>query len=91
MQKNRKDRLVSIITPIYNGEVFVAETIETVLAQTYENWEWIIVDDGSRDRTREIIRDAAKKDKRIRMVKLASNGGAAKAAGSATVTVKAGG
>ena len=88
MQKNRKDRLVSIVTPIYNGEVFVAETIETVLAQTYENWEWIIVDDGSRDRTREIIRDAAKKDKRIRLVKLAGNGGAAKARNAGIMAMK---
>ena len=43
------DGRVSIITPCYNGERFIAETIESVLGQTYANWEMIVVDDGSAD------------------------------------------
>ena len=40
------NQLISIITPMYNGEKYVSQTIESVLAQTYQNWEMIIVDDG---------------------------------------------
>ncbi|RYE13318.1 MAG: glycosyltransferase, partial [Rickettsiales bacterium] len=39
--------LVSIITPMYNGEKFITETIKSVLNQTYPNWEMIVIDDGS--------------------------------------------
>lgn len=49
-------KLVSIITPAYNAEKHIAETIQSVLGQTYENWEMVITDDGSSDRTAEIIK-----------------------------------
>ena len=58
--------VVSIITPTYNHECFIGECIDSVLAQTYENWELIIVDDGSDDRTAEIIQNYAATDKRIK-------------------------
>ena len=48
--------LVSIITPCYNSAEFIEETIQSVLNQTYENWEWLITDDLSKDNTVEIIR-----------------------------------
>jgi len=58
---------VSIITPVFNGEKYLQECIESVIAQTYSNWEYIIVDNCSRDRTSAIARHYAEKDSRIRV------------------------
>lgn len=58
--------LISIILPVYNGEKYLSESIESVICQTYKNWELLIIDDGSTDSTAEIARDYAQKDKRIR-------------------------
>lgn len=71
------DALVTVVTANYNAEHFVAETIESVLAQTYRNWEMIIVDDCSTDRSLNIINYYLKKDSRIRLIKLEKNGGPA--------------
>ena len=62
------DQLVSIITPVYNGEKHLAETIMSVLAQSYENWEMLIVDDGSKDRSAAIAKSFADKDPRIKVI-----------------------
>jgi glycosyltransferase involved in cell wall biosynthesis len=59
--------LVSVVTPVYNGAEYLAECIESVLAQTYTNWEYIIVNNCSRDRTLEIARHYAQQDPRIRI------------------------
>ena len=59
--------LVSIISPTYNHEKFITDCIESVLSQTYTNWEMIIVDDGSTDGTFAITEKYAKKDKRIQV------------------------
>lgn len=59
--------LVSIITPLYNSEKFIAETIESVLAQTYKNWEMLIVNDYSKDNGAKIVEEYVKKDKRIKL------------------------
>ena len=66
---------VSIITPLYNSEKFIAETIESVLQQTYTNWEMIIVDDESTDNGVEIVEEYKKKDSRIKLIKLRVNSG----------------
>ncbi|MGG3891250.1 glycosyltransferase family 2 protein [Metabacillus fastidiosus] len=71
--------LVSIITPAYNASEFISETIDSVKAQTFSNWEMIIVDDCSSDHTREIVRKAVEKDKRIKLIELPQNGGPANA------------
>jgi len=57
-------KLVSIIMPAYNGEKFVEQAIESVIAQTYSKWELVVVDDGSEDRTASIL--SAFKDSRIK-------------------------
>jgi glycosyltransferase involved in cell wall biosynthesis len=59
--------LVSIVTPVYNGEAFLAECIESVLQQTYRNYEYLIVNNCSTDRTLEIALSYAIKDQRIRV------------------------
>ena len=47
--------LVSIITPVYNGEQYLSEAIESALAQTYKNFELLIINDGSTDKTKELV------------------------------------
>ncbi|NML35827.1 glycosyltransferase family 2 protein [Chitinophaga sp. G-6-1-13] len=71
--------LVSIITPAYNVEDFIKETIESVINQTYKNWELIIVDDCSKDETFSVAQQMAETDARIKPVKAPLNGGAAAA------------
>lgn len=61
--------MVSIVTPCYNASAFIEHTIESVLAQTYTNWEMLIVDDCSKDNSAEIIKKYAEKDSRIKYFK----------------------
>lgn len=72
-----EEDLVSIITPVYNAERFISETIESVIKQTYTNWEMILVNDCSQDTSVEIVKNFAKTDKRIKLVNLVENSGAA--------------
>ncbi|RBP02777.1 glycosyltransferase family 2 protein [Rossellomorea aquimaris] len=69
--------LVSIITPVYNAEKFIEETIDSVLNQTYSNWEMILINDQSPDNSKDIILSMAKQDSRIRLIDLDENSGAA--------------
>lgn len=75
-QEKYVEGLVSIITPCYNGEQFISETIESVESQTYPNWEMLIVDDGSTDGSEEIINQYAEKDSRIKLIKQKNAGSA---------------
>lgn len=68
---------VSIITASYNSERFIKKTIESVLKQTYKNWEMIIIDDCSSDNTESIVNKYIASDKRIKFYKLEKNSGAA--------------
>lgn len=72
-----KKGLVSIITPCYNGERYIAETIDSVLQQTYPNFEMIVVDDESKDNSAKLVRKYQQKDKRIKLLKQKNEGSAA--------------
>jgi teichuronic acid biosynthesis glycosyltransferase TuaG len=72
-----KNDLISIITPSYNSEKFISKTIESVINQTYQNWEMIIVDDCSPDNSNKIVEEYCKKDSRIKLIKLEKNSGPA--------------
>jgi glycosyltransferase involved in cell wall biosynthesis len=61
--------LVSVVTPVYNGADYLAECIESVLAQTYTSWEYVIIDNCSTDDTNRIARRYAETDDRIRVVR----------------------
>lgn len=69
------NELISIITPVYNSEKYIADTINSVLAQTYTNWEMLIADDCSSDNSAEIIKKYT--DSRIKYFRLETNSGAA--------------
>ncbi len=71
------DSLVSIITPCYNGSKYITETIDSVLNQTYKDWEMIIVDDGSIDNSDIIIKKFVEKDERIKYIYQENAGSAA--------------
>lgn len=71
-----REDLVSIIVPVYNAEQFIEETIKSVLKQTYKNWELILVNDKSNDKSADIINENYLKDN-IRLINLEKNSGAA--------------
>jgi len=67
-QESGDQALVSVVTPVWNGEKYLRQCIESVLAQTYANWEYIIVNNCSTDATLEIAEGYAAADPRIRVV-----------------------
>ncbi|BAY36425.1 family 2 glycosyl transferase [Nostoc sp. NIES-2111] len=66
--------LVSVIIPAYNAEKFIGRTLQSVLSQTYRNIEIIVVDDGSQDKTAEIVTSMAQIDNRVRLLKQSNQG-----------------
>jgi len=71
------DNLVSIIMPSYKAEIFITESIESVIYQTYKNWELIVIDDCSPDKSNTIINKYIKKFDNIKLIKLENNVGPA--------------
>jgi len=69
---------VSIGVPVYNGENFLADALDSVLAQTFDDFELVVSDNASTDRTEEICRDYAARDPRVRVFRNAENLGAAR-------------
>ena len=69
IRMNENQPLVSVIMPVYNCERFLTEAIESVISQSYQNWELLIVDDGSKDKSVPIIESYVEKDSRIRLYK----------------------
>lgn len=72
-----EEDLISIVIPVYNSEKFLGETMKTVKEQTYKNWEIILVNDCSKDNSENIIKKYEKEDKRIKLINLKENSGAA--------------
>ncbi len=67
--------LVSVIMPVYNGEEYLADAIDSIVEQTFTDFELLIVDDGSTDGSAEIIRSFEAQDRRVRFIQLARNKG----------------
>ena len=74
---------ISVITPAYNAEKYISQTIESVKAQTFSDWEMIIVDDASKDNTYTVASQFAEQDERIRVIKQPTNSGVAAARNAA--------
>ncbi len=75
--KSSDQPLVSIITPLFNAEKFIHETIRSILDQTYSNWEHIVVDDASSDASVIVVKRSFNGDSRFRLIQLENNRGAA--------------
>ena len=71
------DKKVSIIMSTYNDEDTVSKAIESILLQTYKNWEFIICDDGSTDNTYQIIKKYGSVNKKIKIIRNSVNKGGA--------------
>ena len=71
--------LISIITPSYNSAGFITPTINSVIDQSYENWELIIIDDKSKDDTGKLVEEFAQQNSKITLIRLDQNGGVANA------------
>ena len=69
---------ISVIVPAYNAEKYLKNCVESVRNQTFQDWELLIVDDGSKDRTREIAMECAAGDDRVRVLRK-KNGGVSSA------------
>jgi glycosyltransferase involved in cell wall biosynthesis len=63
----KSEPLISIVTPVYNGDAYLSECVESVVGQSYRNWEYIILNNNSSDRTLEIAEQYRRRDSRIRV------------------------
>jgi len=82
-RQSGQEDLVSIITPAYQCEIVIDQTIQSVLAQTHSNWEMLIAEDCSTDNTQAMIDGWTKVDSRIKLIKMPKNGGPAMARNAA--------
>ena len=71
--------LLTVIMPSYNAERFIAESIDSVVGQSLNDWELIVIDDASTDGTQEVVSDYQRRDRRIRLITQEANRGAAHA------------
>src|SRR3989338_8491510 len=73
MKHTTKTALISVIIPVYNGNGFLPAALESILDQTYRNFEVIAIDDGSTDNSYEILKDYAERDSRLRVFRNSKN------------------
>lgn len=83
LREEMSDPLISIITPLYNCSAFLDKTVQSVLSQTWLNWELIMVDDCSTDNSFELGESYSEQDSRIKVIRLSENSGAAVARNTA--------
>lgn len=88
MQDKSTDDLVSIITPAFRAAGLVGDTIQSVIAQTYPNWEMLIVDDCSPDNTAEVVSEWSARDGRVKLIRHEKNGGPATARNTAIAAAR---
>ncbi|MBU3940489.1 MAG: glycosyltransferase family 2 protein [Nanoarchaeota archaeon] len=74
MTNRKKSPLISVIIPTYNSKVYLKRAVKSVLNQTYKNLEIYVIDDGSTDQTRILMKRLISKDKRINYVKIKHSG-----------------
>ncbi|MGN1388850.1 MAG: glycosyltransferase family 2 protein, partial [Bulleidia sp.] len=72
---------VSVVVPVYNAERYLAQSIDSVVKQTFSDWELLLINDGSSDSSEEICRACCEKDQRIHLI-TQKNGGPARAIGT---------
>lgn len=70
----KMDAKISVVMPVYNGSLYLREAIESILGQTYSDFEFIIIDDGSVDNSKAIVEEYARRDKRIKLISRANKG-----------------
>lgn len=74
MMNNQRDAAISIVVPVYNGERYLKECLDSVLGQPFEQWQMICIDDGSTDQSSRILGEYAEKDRRIRVIRQENRG-----------------
>lgn len=80
--------MVSVIIPVYNSERYIKNTLDSILSQTFENFEVILINDKSTDKSVEIINSYIEKDKRFKLINLERNSGAAVARNAGIIAAK---
>lgn len=88
MKQLKDNPLVSVIMPVYNAKLYVAQAVESILNQTYKKFEFIIIDDASIDQTFNILKGFKKKDKRIVLIRNKENLGVTKSLNKALIRAK---
>ena len=74
--KNDYESLITVVIPSYNRETLIGKTLDSIIAQTHQNWECFVVDDRSTDKTAEVVNTYAEKDQRIHFVQMPTKGNA---------------
>lgn len=67
--------LISVVIPMYNAQMYISKTLESIVHQSYQNWEIIIVDNNSDDNSKKIVKEFAARDSRFKLIELAHNSG----------------
>lgn len=89
MTDHKQSPLLSVVVPVYNVEKYIGRCLDSIIAQTFENWECIVVDDGSPDGAGRICDQYALREPRIRVIHK-ENGGVSSARNKGLLTVRGG-